>query len=138
MTNSRRKFEVPMPVVMPCKTPVNCRGETCSSIGIQRTRHVCIVDADESMRMRLEDVPHRYHEDHITAKGVNLLNHYNLVHKCIPIPQAMKVPDAQAAVEKNDKKLEKIPAWERTKVRNKKEVIDEARAKGRKQFILRH
>ena len=89
-----------MPAVMPCKTPVNCRGETCSSIGIHRTKHVCIVDADESMRMRLEDVPHRYHEDHITAKGVNLLNHYNLVHKCIPIPQAMKIPDAQAAVEK--------------------------------------
>ena len=29
-------------------------------------------------------------------------------------------------------KLEKIPAWQETKVRNKKEVIDEARSKGRK------
>ena len=29
-------------------------------------------------------------------------------------------------------KLEKIPAWQVTKVRNKKEVIDEARNKGRK------
>ena len=30
------------------------------------------------------------------------------------------------------RKLEKIPAWQLTKVRNKKEVIDEARNKGRK------
>ena len=29
-------------------------------------------------------------------------------------------------------KLEKIPAWQLTKVRNKKQVIDEARNKGRK------
>ena len=29
-------------------------------------------------------------------------------------------------------KLEKIPAWQLTKVRNKKNVIDEARNKGRK------
>ena len=127
-----------MPPAVLCKTQVNCRGETCSSIGKRKTKYACIVDADDSMTMRLEDVPQRYHEDHITAKGVNWLNHYNLVHKCISIPQTMKIPDAKAAVEKNDKKFEKIPAWQRTKVRNKKEVIDEARAKGRKQFILRH
>ena len=29
-------------------------------------------------------------------------------------------------------KLENIPAWQLTKVRNKKDVIDEARTKGRK------
>ena len=76
----------------------------------------------------MEGVPHRYHEDHISAKGMNSLNHYNLVHKFIPMPQALKIPDAQAAVEK----LEKIPASQRTKVRNNEEVIEEARKKGRK------
>ena len=35
-------------------------------------------------------------------------------------------------MEKECGKLEKIPAWQLTKVRNKKEVIDEARNKGRK------
>ena len=35
-------------------------------------------------------------------------------------------------MEKECEKLEKIPAWQLTKVRNKKEVIDEARNKGRK------
>ena len=46
------------------------------------------------------------------------------------MPQAMKVPGAKAAVEKWEK-LEKIPAWQLTKVRNKNEVIDEARNEGR-------
>ena len=46
--------------------------------------------------------------------------------------QAMKILDAKAAVLKECEKLEKIPAWQLTKVRNKKDVIDEARTKGRK------
>ena len=57
--NARRKLEVPMPAGMPCKTPVNCRGETCSSIGKRKTNNACIVDADESMRIRSEGVPQR-------------------------------------------------------------------------------
>ena len=69
------------------------------------------VDADESMRIRLEGVPHRYHEDHIAAKGINSLQHYNLVHKFIPMLQALKILDAKAAVEKEWETLEKIPAW---------------------------
>ena len=44
----------------------------------------------------------------------------------------LKIPDAKAAVKKEWAKLEKIPAWQLTKVRNKKEVIEEARSKGRK------
>ena len=63
---------------------------------------------------------------------MNSLNHDNLVHKFIPMPQAFKIPDAKAAVEKEWEKLEKIPAWQLTKVRNKKEVIDETRNEGRK------
>ena len=31
-----------------------------------------------------------YHEDHIAGKGDNSLQHYNLVEKFIPMPQAMK------------------------------------------------
>ena len=43
-------------------------------------------------------MPHRYHEDHIAAKGINSLSHYNLVRKSIPMPQVIKIPDAKAAV----------------------------------------
>ena len=79
----------------------------------------CIVEADESMRKRMEGSPHKNHEDHISGKGVNPLSHYNLVHKFTLMPQAMKIPGAKAAVEKNGKKLEKIPAWQLTKVRDR-------------------
>ena len=30
---------------------------------------------------------------------MNSSSHYNLVHKFIPMPQAMKIPDAEAAVD---------------------------------------
>ena len=75
------------------------------------------------MRIRMEGVLHRYHEDHIAGKGVNSSSHYNPVHTFNPMPQAMKIPDAKAAVEKDWGKLEKISAWQLAKVRNKKEVI---------------
>ena len=39
------------------------------------------------------------------------------------MPQAMKIPDAKAAVDKEWKKLESIPAWDLGKVKSKKEVI---------------
>ena len=74
-------------------------------------------------------MPH-YHEDHIAGKGENSLQHCNLVHKFIPMPQAMKIPATKAAVDKECEKLEKISAWNLTKVRRKKEVIDEARTAG--------
>ena len=48
----------------------------------------------------------------------------------IPLPQAMKIPAAKAAVDKEWEKLEKISAWNLTKVRSKKDVIDEARMSG--------
>ena len=41
-------------------------------------------------------------------------------------PQAMKIPDAKAAVDKEQKKLETNPAWDFGKVKSKKEVILEA------------
>ena len=78
-----------------------------------------------------ESLPN-YHEDHIAGKGDNSLQHYNWLHKFIPVPQAMKIPAAKAAVDKECEKLEKISAWNLTKVRNKSEVIDEARTKGAK------
>ena len=64
-------------------------------------------------------MPH-FHQDHIARNGVNSLQHYNLVHKFIPMPQAMKIPAAKAAVDKEWEKMEKISAWNLTKVKSKK------------------
>ena len=65
--------------------------------------------------MRMEESLPKYHEDHTAGKGDNSLQHYNLVHKFIPVPQAMKIPAAKAAADKEWEKLEKIPAWDKTK-----------------------
>ena len=46
------------------------------------------------------------------------------------MPQAMKSPAAKAAVDKEWEKLETTSAWNLTKVRSKKEVIDEAKTSG--------
>ena len=46
------------------------------------------------------------------------------------MPQAMKILAAKAAVDKEWEKLEKISAWNLTKVRSKTEVIEEARTSG--------
>ena len=43
-----------------------------------------------------------------------------------------RFPQQKQQWKKNGRKLEKIPAWDLTKVRSKKEVIDEARTKGAK------
>ena len=88
-----------MEAAMPCKIRRGTHGETCSSSGIRKTKYACIVEADESTRKRLEG-PHKDHEDHIAGNGIKSLNHYNLVQKFIPVPQAMKIPEAKAAVEK--------------------------------------
>ena len=75
-------------------------GKTRRTSGEHKTNYACIVGADESMRIRLEGAPRRYHEDHIAGKGMNSWSHYNLVHKFIPMSEAMKIPDAKAAVNK--------------------------------------
>ena len=49
-----------------------------------------------------------------------------------PMPQAMKIPAAKAAVDKELEKLEKFSAWNLTKVRSEEQVIDEARTLGSK------
>ena len=54
-----------------------------------------------------ESLPN-HHEDHIAGKGDNSLQHYNLVHKFIPMPQAMKILAAKAAVDKEWEKWKRF------------------------------
>ena len=95
-------------------------------------KHDLRLEAGESTRLGMGESLPNHHEDHIAGKGSNSLQHDNLVHKFIPMPQAMKFPAAKAAVDKEWEKLEKISAWNLTKVRSEKEVIDEARTTGAK------
>ena len=126
--NARKKLETSVAPAMPCKI----MKKNCGSCGSNKikTRLVCILEAFESTRLRMGQSLPSHHEDHIAGKGDNSLQHYNLVHKFIPMPQAMKIPAAKAAVDNEWEKPEKIPAWDLTKVRRKKEVIDEAGTSG--------
>ena len=58
------------------------------------------MEDDEQTRKRLEGTLHEDHEDHIAGKGIKSLKHFNLVHKFIPMPEAMKIQDAKAALDK--------------------------------------
>ena len=118
---------------MPCK--ISKYNQNCGNgdkSNKTKSKFSCILEASESTRLRMGESLPNCHEDHVAGRGDNSLQHYNLIHKFIPMPQAMKLPAAKAAVEKEWEKLEKIQAWNLTKVRNKSEVIDEARTKGAK------
>ena len=128
--NARKKFETSVALAMPCKILKNSKN--CGSGGYNKVKSTlaCILEASESTILRMGESLSTHHEDHIAGKGNKSLQHYNLVHKFTPMPQAMKIPAAKAAVDKEWEKLENISAWNLTKVRCEKEVIDEARTKG--------
>ena len=100
--NAPLKLETSVDPAMPCKN----MKKNCGSSGSYKikTKLACILEADESARLRMRNSLPNHHDDHIAGKGENSLQHYNLVHKFIPMPQAMKIPAAKAAV---DKELEK-------------------------------
>ena len=110
----------------------NCGSGASNKIKIKLA---CILEANESTRMRMGNSEPSHHEDRIAGKGENSLQHNNLVHKFIPMPQAIKIPVAKAAVDKDLEKSEKISAWNLTKVKSKKEVIEEARMSGAKVYF---
>ena len=125
--NARKKLETSVAPAMPCKISKNCGSGGSNK---NKTKLACILEADESTRMRMGNSIPNHHEDHIAGKGENSLQHYNFVYKFIPMPQALKIPAAKAAVDKEWEKLEKISTWNLAKVKSKKKVIDEARMSG--------
>ena len=125
--NARKKLETSVAPAMPCKIKKNCgRGGSDKN----KTKLACILEADESTRLRMGNSVPNHHEDRIAGKIENSLQHYKLVYNFIPIHQPLLIPAAKAAVEKEWEKLDKISAWNLTKVRSKKQVIDEARTSG--------
>ena len=87
------------------KMKKNCGSGASNKI---KTRLACILAADESTRLRMEESLPNYHEDHVAGKGNNSLQHYNLVHKFISMPQAIKNPAAKAAVDKEWEKWKRF------------------------------
>ena len=129
-----------MAPAMPCKrhsSIVKTRAKP--KIGNEKefkTMYDCIVESHESTRQRAESLQSTNHEDHIAGKGFAPMTHYNLVHKFIPMPQAMKIPDAKTAVDKECKKLETIPAWDLDKSRARRRLFWKHKEKKKRSSLL--
>ena len=105
---ARKKLETQVAPAMLCKiikSNKNCGSGASNKI---KTKLACILEASESTRLRMGESLPTQHEDHIAGKGDNSLQHYNLVHKFIPMPQAMKIPAAKVAVDKEWEKWRKF------------------------------
>ena len=128
---------------MPCErtpngiTNVTAKAEDCIRKN-SKTVYGCIVESHESTRQRVESSQPKNHEDHIAGKGFTSMSHYNLVHKFIPMPQAMKIPDAKAAVDKEWKKVETIPAWKSGKSQEQKGCYSGSTKETKRKSTLPH
>ena len=126
--NARKKLETSVAPAKPCKIMMkNCGSDGSNKI---KTKLACILEADEFTRMRMGNSMPHHHQDHIAGKGENSLQHYNLVHKFILMLSSYENSCSKSSGGQGMGKLEKISAWNLTKVRSKKEVIDEARTSG--------
>ena len=74
-----------------------------------KTMYGCTVESHEATRQRAESLQSKTHDGRIAGKGFTSMTHYNLVHKFLPMPQAMKIPDAKTAVDKESKKNSRQP-----------------------------
>ena len=93
---------------MPCKIIQNKKNCGSGASNKIKTKLACILEAGESTRLRMGESLPNHHEDHVAGRGNNSLPHCNLVHKFIPMPQAMKIPAAKAALDKEWKNWRKF------------------------------
>ena len=132
--NARKKLETSVAPAMPCKIKKSCGSGGSDK---NKTKLACILEADESTRLRMGISLPNHHEDHIAGEGDNSLQPYNLVHKFITVPQAMKIPAAKAAVDKEWEKWRNFRrgTWRKSEVRKKWSKKQERRAQ---KFIFHH
>ena len=95
--------------------------ETCSKKDNSRTRYACI-EAHDATRTRIGTTQSRDHEDLLAEKGFNSLSRNHPVHKLIPRLQAVTTRVGKAR---------KMPAWQATKAKSKKEVVEKAQERGK-------
>ena len=68
------------------------------------------------MNVRTTQSKEETHKDHIADRGHVSMSYYNMVHKPIPLPRAMNIPKAKAALDKERTKWQLLPAWDESKV----------------------
>ena len=109
--DDRKKLETSVAPAMPCKISKNNQncgnGDKSNKI---KTKFACFLEASECARQCIGESLPNHHEDYIAGKGDNSLQHYNLVHIFIPMPQAIKIPAAKSSSGQEMGKLEKFSA----------------------------
>ena len=88
---ARRKLEVPMPAAMPCKNRQRAVENPTAILGNARQNTLVL-----SMPTKARDQGKKEQYTNITKiislkKGMNSVTQYSLLHKFIPMPQAMKI-----------------------------------------------
>ena len=73
----------------------------------RRNTHASLKPTNLQENVRKELYTKIMKTNHIAGKGINSLSHYNLVHKFVPMPKAMKIPDATAAVDEEWENLKR-------------------------------
>ena len=68
--NARKKLETSVAPAMPCKIMKNCGSGVSDK---KKTKLACILEANESTRMRMGNSEPHIHEDHFAGKGENSL-----------------------------------------------------------------
>ena len=74
----------------------------------------------------------REHQPDASAAGYVSADWFALVHTPVSIPSAMKIPAAKEAIDKEWQKLIDLRAWTTETVREKREVMEEARQQKKK------
>ena len=106
--------------------------KNCGSDGSNKskTKLACILEADESTRMRMgNSIPH-YHEDHIAGKRRQFPTALSSDSQIYSYASSSENSCSESSSGQEMGKLEQISSWNMTKVRSKKEVIEEARMSG--------
>ena len=136
--NGRKKLETPMAPAMPCKTCKKSKhGETRGKTTEIKSKLACILEASESTRLRMGGCLPNHHEYHIAGKGDKSLQHYNWCTNLFLCLKPWRFPQQKQQRIRNGTKLEKIRAWDMTKVRSKKRWSMKQGSRAQK-FILPH
>ena len=118
------KLKQPKAPAMPCVSVF-----ACSAVASGRPK---TEDKKEkkSDQQKIEDID-RIHREHFAPRGDVSSEWFACVHTPLPIPKALQIPDAKAALEKEWTKLENKKAWDISTVQPRAKVIRDAKASGR-------
>ena len=127
--NARKNLELPTAIAVPCKRTHSRNGVTCVQKDDHKSKLTCILEADESKRLRKEAIEPRIQEDHVAGK---VAIHYIITIWYTNLFLCLKRWNTGSERSSGQRmgKLERISAWNLANVRNQSEVIEETRHKG--------